>query len=301
MGTLGTSPTSKSALASGAAKDDVLGADGHFTFSISDLLANDPGGTAKVDVTKQFFFGDTAADQANQTKYMADHGIIDNHDGTYTLTSSATDFNYFVQIGNKGTWSQAAVDVTAPVPHATDALFAENFDGYAGDVIESNGTPVAEVTNLNTASGWVGAEHTELGANGYGGIQTTSGDFWLDTQNSPGGINISHTFIDTTAAVEGTTSVLSFDIGTQSLEFNGQHYETDPNASFDLKIDGEVVKHLQASDFANPNELKHFDVHIESYTNNAGTQHTLELIDTSANAGVTGFAIDSIHIHDWGV
>ena len=36
--------------------------------------------------------------------------------GTYTHWSGATDFQYFVQIGNKGTWSQADVDVTAPEP-----------------------------------------------------------------------------------------------------------------------------------------------------------------------------------------
>ena len=42
------------------------------------------------------------------------HGITDNHDGTYTIKVDAEDFSYFVQIGNKGTWSQADVDVTAP-------------------------------------------------------------------------------------------------------------------------------------------------------------------------------------------
>jgi hypothetical protein len=231
---------------------------------------------------------------------LAKHGITTEDGVTFHINPGATDFQYMVQIGNKGTWSAANVDVTAPA-HAVGSLFSENFDGYAGDVIESNGTPVAEVTNLNTASGWVGAEHTELGANGYGGIKTTSGDFWLDSQNSPGGIDISHTFTDTTEAVQGTTSVLSFDIGIQSLAFNGQHYETDPNASFDLKIDGAVVAQLKASDseFATPNKMVHIDIPIESYAA-AGTQHTLELIDTSA-PGYTGFAIDTIHIHDWGV
>ena len=33
---------------------------GDFTFTIADLLANDPGGAAKVNVNTQFFFGDTA-------------------------------------------------------------------------------------------------------------------------------------------------------------------------------------------------------------------------------------------------
>jgi hypothetical protein len=64
---MATSPTTKSALLSGAAKDDAVGLDGDFTFTINDLLANDPGGAAKVDVTKQFLFGTTKADWDNQT------------------------------------------------------------------------------------------------------------------------------------------------------------------------------------------------------------------------------------------
>src|SRR5215475_10725894 len=125
---MATSPTSKSALLSGAAKDDHVGQDGDFAFTIADLLANDPGGAAKADVSKQFFFGSTAADQADQAGYMAAHGIIDNHDGTFTLKSDAIDFDYFVQIGNRGTWSVAHVDVTAPPPepHQGDLLFSEN-------------------------------------------------------------------------------------------------------------------------------------------------------------------------------
>src|SRR5262245_61921047 len=146
---MATSPTSKSAPLSNAAKDDVLGADGNFTFKISDLLANDAGGANKSGTA--FFFG-TAQDQFHQAEYMAAHGIHDNGDGTYTRTSGAFDFDYSVQIGNKGTWSSAHVDVTAPVPapHLGNALFTENFDGYDSTSIidPSTNTAVAAVTDL---------------------------------------------------------------------------------------------------------------------------------------------------------
>src|SRR5262245_61803466 len=104
---MATSPTSKSAPLSNAAKDDVLGSDGNFTFKISDLLGNDAGG-AKAST---FFFGSglDGSDKAHQDAYMAAHGIHDNGDGTYTLTGDAIDFQYSVQIGNKGTWSTADV------------------------------------------------------------------------------------------------------------------------------------------------------------------------------------------------
>ena len=39
---MATSPTSKSAPLSGAAKDDAVGLNGDYTFTIADLLANDP-------------------------------------------------------------------------------------------------------------------------------------------------------------------------------------------------------------------------------------------------------------------
>jgi hypothetical protein len=145
--------------------DDAVGLNGDFTFTIEDLLANDPGGAAKVDVDTQFFFGSTPEDQADQAGYLADHGITDNGDDTYTITGDGTDFRYFVQIGNKGTWSIADVDVTAP-PHAGDLLFSENFDGY----IDNADHPDWGLIDLNAENGWTGAAHTELGAN------TTIGD-----------------------------------------------------------------------------------------------------------------------------
>ena len=132
---MATSPTTRSATTSGAAKDDAVGLNGD-TFSIADLLANDPGGAAKISVDTQFRFGTTQEDWDDQEAYLADHGITDNGDGTFTINGGATDFQYMVQIGNKGTWSTADVDVTAPEPvvepepHAGDLLFSEDFDTY---------------------------------------------------------------------------------------------------------------------------------------------------------------------------
>jgi hypothetical protein len=192
-------------------------------------------------------------------------------------------------------------------------LFTENFDGYKGTSIIDNGGEVARVVDLGQ-SGWTGATHTELGAEGYGGILDTSQPenaanvFWLDTQNSPGGINISHTFTDTTAAVsnplypwqEPVTSVLSFDIGIQSLDFNGQHYETDPQAFLQVLIDGVVVTAFHANEFVgNENVMQHFAFNITNEVYAAAGTHTLSLVDATANAGYTGFAVDSIHINDW--
>jgi hypothetical protein len=230
---MATSPTSKSALLSGAAKDDAVGLNGDYTFTIKDLLANDPGGAAKADVTKQFFFGDAPVGGGlptieAQKAYLASHGITANDAFTkFTIGADATDITYMVQIGNKGTWSTADVDVTAapapaPEPHAGDALFIENFDHAPLQTFTTNGKVTSATIDL-VKEGWTGTDHvdqfgfttvSEVGFNGVlGDIKATSGQFFLDTQNTPGGIDISHTFTDSTAAVAGTTSVLSFDIG----------------------------------------------------------------------------------------
>ena len=65
---MGTSPTSKSAPLSNAAKDDAVGLNGDYTFSIADLLANDPGGANKL--AGHFFFGNIT-DYADTTIYGA--------------------------------------------------------------------------------------------------------------------------------------------------------------------------------------------------------------------------------------
>jgi hypothetical protein len=120
-------------------------------------------------------------------------------------------------------------DECASTPHeSSEALFTENFD-YKGDesvqkTYQDNGVDVFASVNLNAANGWVSGApvgningsnpaNSELGADGYGGIQATSpapngtDGFWLDTQNTPGQINISHVFEDNTTAIDGKTAV----------------------------------------------------------------------------------------------
>jgi hypothetical protein len=208
-------PLSNSTLLNNAAKDDLLGNDGVFSFTydqlVAKLLANDPGGAAKL--AGHFFFGDDATDSHSidaQTAYLATHDINLGEDGLYHIGANATDISYFVQIGNKGTWSEANVDVTQNPGHLGDALFTENFDSYSGTPLNNpvGGTMVNLVTDL-ASQGWTNTGgHTELGVSGYGdsangGLTATTGGFWLDTQNSPNGIDVSHTFNDTTAPIAG--------------------------------------------------------------------------------------------------
>jgi len=310
---MATSPTTKSAPLSGAAKDDSVGGDGHFTFTIKELLANDPGGAAKVDLTKQFLFGTKQADWDDQATYLANHGITDNGDGTYTINSDARDFQYMVQIGNKGTWSTADVHVTAPdpvvEPHAGDLLFKENFDGYS--MIDDHGT--WGVVNLSTG---ITDESPSKGhawaiADGNGGWAPVTGEIvkgdagsidstgWLDTQNSPGGINITNWFTDPT----GGEFRLSFDLGIHDFG-DGPFQETDHHATFDVRIDNQTVKTITYDDVfkaaGGAEKMGHFDFTVDVGTGDVSTAHTISFVDTTQSQdNYVGFALDNIQVHDW--
>ena len=165
----------------------------------------------------------------------------------------------------------------------TGTLFAENFDGYATPGNTVNGGPTWVYSNADvTTGGWVStsAGANEVAIDGYAGVMgSTSGSHWFDTQGTTGPVNISHNFIDNTAAIAGATAVLSFDIAKQDF---GVGKLTDPNASFEVRIDGNVVAQIDAADLANFNQMKHFEVVIDAskYTGLDST-HTVELVDTS--------------------
>src|SRR5262245_61883040 len=182
-------PTSKSAPINNAAKDDHVGGDGDFTFTIADLLANDPGGAAKVNVATQFFFGDSGAGDhsiAAQKAYLDAHHILYNDAFTeFTLTSESDPhgFNYFVQIGNKGTWSEAHVDITAPECSAENIVTNSTFNGVTIPVGQDWAiAPIAGWDNTGAGSGngieaW---NHAGLDARTTGHLVPT-GSFVIET------------------------------------------------------------------------------------------------------------------------
>jgi hypothetical protein len=297
---MANSRTSKSAL---TAKDDVLGADGHFTFSIADLLGNDPGSLAKVDTSKQFFFGDTAADQADQLGYLTAHGITDNHNGTYTITSAGDDFNYFVQIGNKGTWSEAHVDVTAPPappsgPHAGALLLEENFDNLTTDPVHAS---------VALGNGWVSTYsdptfyRADIFHSGVNGFTATSGNYWFDTM-AGATVNSAASYVKDFTATNSGKAMLSFDIGVQDYTTaDGHHLSTldDPLAAFSFHLDGVVIAAAHADEIFNQVGAGTF-VHFDVLFNVTPGTHTFEMTDNSHGLDDgAGFALDSIQIHDW--
>ncbi len=154
-------------------------------------------------------------------------------------------------------------------PHTGETLFVENFDEDSGMTLyDSNGVTVS-ADHRPCAAGWTGTGHgtgnsvhgrREVGISEVlGSTEATSGNQFLDTQNTPGQINISHTFTDNTAAINGKTATLSFDIGKMDIDWGGRHFKTNANETFEFRIDDQTVAEFTASDFidANVASLRH--------------------------------------------
>lgn len=143
--------------------------------------------------------------------------------------------------------------------------------------------------------GWVnlGGPTPEIVGAGYIAMMHSNGDNWLDSQASPGGIDIAtsgnwlkphqHGDLDIVVAKENVKGLL-----------------TDPNASLDVIFNHVVVGTIKASDFSAANDFKTFEFDIVGHVGN----ETLELRASSPTSGFpggyVGLAIDSVTITDEG-
>jgi hypothetical protein len=245
--------------------------------------------------------------------------------GTDTYLTAGSDFHFsaavnmsdIVDLGVRATststaegsikWVDEHGTEPAPTPHAGDLLFQENFDSYAkqadhGSWYETN-LGVGSLQNDNLYHGWA----NEQGTGAYGeivqgqgilnSIESSSGGWWLDTQNSPGGINISNWFHDPT----GGAFKFEFDIGIHDFG-TGPMQETASDAKLEVKVDGQLVKTITYADLAaTPEQMVHQSFVVNNVGNGgAAGNHTINFHDVTPSTGnFVGFALDTIAIHDW--
>ena len=132
-----------------------------------------------------------------------------------------------------------------------------------------------------------------------GSIESTSGDFWLDTQNSPGGIDISNWFVDPT----GGDFHLSFDLGIHDFG-EGPKAETAHNAMLNVLVDGKLVDTIDYSEVlakAGVEQMGHFDYVVDG-GGDANVGHTISFVDVTPpvdGGNYVGFALDTIQVNDW--
>ena len=300
-------PTSPSVAVNNAAKDDAVGLNGDYNFTIKDLLANDPGGAAKVDVTKQFFFGDAAPGSGlpsidAQVKYLAAHGITAHVQNgafvSFDIGVGATDINYFVQIGNKGTWSEAHVDVTAPDP-VPDPVCVVADIAHNGSFENGGAIPAGQDYALTSLSNWYNSgaadNHIEVWNQAgldarTNGLQATGGhvietDGWgqgnVDPANGSAVQDVIGTHVE---AVEGKTYTLSFDYASRA-DTPSENGNTD---TFDVYWNGEKVGSFD------PNASDHWTTASITVTGGAGTD-SLEFRETGSNDAY-GALIDNVKV-----
>jgi len=271
---------STSAANSQAAKDDCLTLNPYNDYNNADLLANGPGSAHNIAIP----------------------GVTVGADGSFHLAWGVTSFDYTVQMGN-GTLSTAHVNLGARVgPELVQNWSFE--DPRPGATVNGgslvNGQQVGGYTSGSDLPGWTNlnpAVSLEDVSVQYGGFNTPiiggSDDHWLDTQGSPGGIDISQ--------------VLQMSAGQAHLEFvvakepditvpGGATYAQDPNEVLHIMLGkaGSMteVGSVTVSDFTTPGVFKAFDFD----TNVAAGANTLEIKSTGASTYV-GFALDSVSVH----
>ena len=112
----------------------------------------------------------------------------------------------------------------------------------------------------------------------------------------PEGIDITNWFEDPS----GGDFQINFDIGTHKFG-DGKMMETAHDASLNVLVDGQVVKTINYSDFANHDVMQHISFTVDSAApDGAKAAHTISFVDTTTSEGKdVGFALDSIVVNDW--
>jgi hypothetical protein len=247
-----------------AAKDDCLQF-GNGLYSVNDLLANDPG-------------------SAHFVQFLTAGVTYNPADGTFLVAPGVTQLQYEIQVGN-GTMSIANVDV-------------ENAATLTGPDLVKNGSfeadPVSGVyQSFPSLSGWTtdaGSAQLEVVTAGYSGISGGQNTHWLDTQASPGPIDISQVLKMTS----GEHAQMTFSVAAEDITAAG--LATSPDEKLDFMFGGHVVKEVTMADFTatgggtDYNNFRTFSASIVG-----GTDDTLRIVSHGASDNV-GFAIDSVSV-----
>jgi hypothetical protein len=270
---MGQTPTSKSAMVNSAAKDDYLQWDGDNKYALSLILANDPGSA----VFKSFSTGDVVLDGNGNF-------VI----GAATLATGY--FDYTVRMAN-GTYSTARVYIQH---HFDDVELVSNWSFEDPTV----SPPFGQFSSIN---GWVtqaGSAQLEVVNSPYsnGAISSVYGDQWLDTQGTPGGIDIGQ-LVD---VATGNHAELDITLAIEDLLDGDPTHHTDPNEVLEILWNGSVVGSIHYADFAlagvGANTMHTFAVMV---VGQAGAD-SLEIRSVGAPGGqLVGYALDAVSLHQW--
>jgi len=257
---------------SNAAKDDTLSLPG--TYKLSALLANDAGSAE--------FFSFDAVTGANGA------GVHDNHDGTFTVDVGVTSFQYQITTGHgNGTHSIATVKVDSP----------ELVKNWSFEDNATNPVPVGGYTINQSIAGWTtdpSSHNLEVVEKTYENVGTgpnASDGHWLDTQASPGAIDISQVI---SGLKDGQHAQMTFKVAAENIASYGQ--QTTDNESVDIMFGDKFMQTITMSDFAKTDGTGTDFNNFHTFTANivGGADDTLRIV--SHGSANVGFAVDSVSI-----
>ena len=231
-----------------------------------------------------------------------------------TINSDGHDFQYMIQTGNKGTWSTANVDVTAPekavAPHWTGELLQNwNFEDDNAD--NANG-----FIDLAAITGWTNEAGTsqpmQVQHENFGSVTGfAAGEHqWLDTSASPGNIAIGQD-VDVGTGAKAQVSV---SVAAEDILFNNGYttdtYRPDADDHLLFKFNDDTVLDIQLKDFTNATgtvDWNHFHDFTVDVTGKDGMNHfsieTTGMTQYTDSAGVihgyAGFAVDHVSFQEW--
>jgi hypothetical protein len=269
--------TSASFANNSAAKDDWIDiTGGQTTFSVNRLLANDPGsatfkGFLNADLTPDTDV--TVNGSGNSAQFTLPHNV-----------SAPIDLTYYEQIGNGGTLAKATAHFAYAFTDSTTFNLGQPSDSWA---------PVAA---NNGVQGWVNktGQVLEVAGGGYVGVGggTTP---WLDTQGSPGGIDIIHKLrSDVAASSPGT---LSISISAEQFTAGGNAYQTDPNEHVLVLFDGKQVMDITQASLG---DYDHFHTLSANVVAQGGGHDTIEIESVGVSTNV-GMALSAVTFTGWHV
>ena len=244
------SPISRSAIVNAAAKDDYLAQAA--SYSLATLLANDPG---------------------SATFYSVSGATYNPLNQTFSVAEGVYNFEYTVRMAN-GTYSTATVHIDHEINWA-ELLVNHSFE---------NPVVTGPYQGFTSIPGWTSTGgRLEIVQDGYHGIAGPDGNQWLDTQASPGPVDLRQSV----ELAAGQTATLSVIIAAQKF----LHYQTDPNETLHLVFNGVEIATIKQADLGGYNTFHTLKYEVVGENG----PDTLRIYSDGA-ANWVGFALDAVSL-----
>jgi hypothetical protein len=181
---------------------------------------------------------------------------------------------------------------------------------YAGQFVQtvpndwnSAGNALVEVSGMGYGN------QSNFGANGtaYVGPGPAGESQWLDTAASTGNINV--TTKDGADITTGAKAHIDISVAAQFLEYQGNHYQTSPDATFDLVFNNQTIHTFTLAEIATHTNVNQDgqafvnfsydkDANGNALVGIAGDDH-ISIVAHGQQDQYVGFSVDHVVLSEW--